>query len=188
MIYFLQSGNRKKLKVLPKRNVTFPSHRCMRGSVLWVHLNKEAVKSFQVPGCFCLLAYSLPPWPFCTIPTDSVSLTVRHCGQGCSDFHMRKSDYESEYVLYKGQFTITVLTSEPRYVGQQLFINCPGLSKSILSHESNGVSQAERKMYFQHSLFSANLPGLGFRFRNVFRSLTLCFLGQSVSGEAPSPV
>lgn len=45
-----QSGN-GKMKVLPKRNVTFPFHGCVRGSVLWVHPNKEAVKSFQVPGC-----------------------------------------------------------------------------------------------------------------------------------------
>ncbi|KAF6130877.1 hypothetical protein HJG60_007836 [Phyllostomus discolor] len=40
-----------KMKVLPKRNVTLPFHRCVRGSVLWVHPNKEAVKSFQVPDC-----------------------------------------------------------------------------------------------------------------------------------------
>lgn len=40
-----------KMKVLPKRNVTLPFHRCVRGSVLWVHPNKEAVKSFRVPDC-----------------------------------------------------------------------------------------------------------------------------------------
>lgn len=33
-----------KVEVLPKRNVTFPFHSSLRGSVLWVHQNKAAVK------------------------------------------------------------------------------------------------------------------------------------------------
>lgn len=53
------------MKVLPKRNVTFPFHNRVRGSVLWVRPNK-AVKSFQAPGCLfvCLCVCFWPSWPF----------------------------------------------------------------------------------------------------------------------------
>ena len=50
MIYFHRSGNGNKNEGAPREKCN-PFHRCVRGSVLWVHPNKEAVKSFQAPDC-----------------------------------------------------------------------------------------------------------------------------------------
>lgn len=82
------------MKVLPKENVTFPFHRCVRGSVLWVHPNKEAVKSFQAPGYVCLFICFWPPWPFWTIQiVDLININVRQVGM------FRLSTWENQFVI-----------------------------------------------------------------------------------------
>lgn len=55
----LQSGNRDKNEGAPKEKCNRPLSQCVRGSVLWVHPNKEGVTSFQVPGCVCLFVCDL---------------------------------------------------------------------------------------------------------------------------------
>lgn len=82
------------MKVLPKENVTFPFHRCVRGSVLWVHPNKEAVKSFQAPGYVCLFICFWPPWPFWTIQiVDLININVSQVGM------FRLSTWENQFVI-----------------------------------------------------------------------------------------
>lgn len=85
------------MKVLPKENVTFPFDRCVRGPVLWVRPNKEAVKSSQAPGYVCLFICFWPLWPFWTIQiVDLININVRQVGM------FRLSTWENQFVIRVG--------------------------------------------------------------------------------------
>lgn len=84
----LQSGNRDKKEGAPKEKCNRPLSQCVRGSVLWVHTNKEGVTSFQVPGCVCLFVTSVA---FLNHTNNRFDQPTRETmGLAYSGFHLEK--------------------------------------------------------------------------------------------------
>lgn len=115
------------MQVPPKRNVTFPFHRHVRGSVLWVHRNKGAEKSFQAPGCVCLfVCLSLTPHGLLNHMNNRFDqLSYEATGILCSGFHLEKIRlWLGDVMLGSDPVSFAVWQTTPKLSGttQQLIV------------------------------------------------------------------